>query len=247
MLGWEAALHKSICLWLADNKLTLADYGSLMLMTAPKTRLEHDLQSIVENIIRMLSMVRESTELAHSALIKGDNQAARACSQNDVVVDALQVELEQHILNVLESRRLKSKELRFLTSMNRSLADIERAGDYAEHIAKTALKLDIEHPVKKYHDLNHIFGLLNTMLELAIKALAESNETIIEEIFDIDNEIDDLYTQIQRELITLMIEDPKLINLGTHLLNISRFLERLGDHIVNVGEHIIFWRTARRI
>lgn len=205
------------------------------------------MHAIVENVIRMLSMVRESTELAHRALIKGDNQAVQACIANDIAIDNLQTDLEKHILEVIEARHPKGIDLRLLTSMHRSLADIERAGDYAEHIAKTARKLDIEYPVKKYHDLNHIFGLLNTMLELAIKALAESDEAIVKEIFTIDNEIDDLYTQIQREVITLMIEDPKLINLGTHLLNISRFLERLGDHIVNVGEHIIFWRTARRI
>lgn len=227
--------------------LTLADYGNTMLMIVPTTQLEEDMHAIVENVIRMLSMVRESTELAHRALIKGNNQAAQACSANDIAVDNLQTSLEKRILEVIEARHPKGIDLRLLTSMHRSLADIERAGDYAEHIAKTAVKLDIEHPVKKYHDLNHIFGLLNTMLELAIKALAESNETIVKEIFTIDNEIDDLYTQIQRELITLMIEDPKLINLGTHLLNITRFLERLGDHIVNVGEHIIFWRTAKRL
>jgi phosphate transport system protein len=62
-----------------------------------------------------------------------------------------------------------------------------------------------------------------------------------------DNEIDELYQQIQRELLTYMMEDPKRITVAIQLLNVTRFLERLGDHLENVNEHIVFWLTSKRV
>lgn len=227
--------------------MTVHDYGKAMLLSSPTTSLEKDLQSINENVIRMLSMVRESCSLARKTLIQGDVRAAQRCSDNDVLIDDIQTQLEKDILRVVEKRAPKGTDLRFLAGMYRALADTERAGDYAEHVAKAALQVIYETPITKYQDLNHIFGLLNQMLELTIQALVESNEKLVKDIFSLDAEIDDLYQQIQRELLTYMAEEPKVINQGTQLLNITRFLERLGDHIVNVGEHIIFWRTAKRI
>ena len=209
--------------------------------------LDQNLQEISASVVRMMSLVRESVDLARQALIDADTGAAERCIENDKQIDQLQERLELEILTVIARRQPAARDLRFLGAMYRTLADIERAGDYAEHVASTALVLAKDPPLKKYIDTERILVILGDMIERTIKALAESDATAAREALAMDNEIDELYQQIQRELLTYMMETPKTIGIATQLLNVGRYLERLGDHIENVNEHILFWLTGERL
>jgi phosphate transport system protein len=85
------------------------------------------------------------------------------------------------------------------------------------------------------------------MLDTVISALADSDEQAARRALSMDEEVDELYEQIQRELLTYMIEDSRTITPATKLLAVGRYLERLGDHLENVCEHILFWLTGERI
>jgi phosphate transport system protein len=209
--------------------------------------LDQDLQEINASVVRMLSLVREETDLAKRALIDADMQAAEACVKNDVAVDDLMTKLEQRILVVIARRQPAARDLRFLGAMYRALADIERAGDYAVHVAKAGAELAQKPPLKKYNDMRRIMDILNVMEEATIGALADSSMSKAKEAHAMDKEIDDLYEQIQRELLTYMMEDKNAIGTATKLLSVARNLERLGDHLENVNEHIMFWLTNTRI
>lgn len=209
--------------------------------------LDQDLQEINASVVRMLSLVREETELAKRALIDADIQAAEACIKNDGAVDELMTRLEQRILVVIARRQPAARDLRFLGAMYRALADIERAGDYAVHVARAGAELAQKPPLKKYNDTKRILDILSSMTEMTISALAESSMEKAKEAHSMDKEIDDLYEQIQRELLTYMMEDKNTITTATKLLSVARNLERLGDHLENVNEHIMFWLTSERI
>jgi phosphate transport system protein len=211
------------------------------------TALEQDLQEITAETVRMLSLVREECELARSALIDADVAAAERCIAADARIDELQESLERRILTVIARRQPAAGDLRFLGAMHRALADIERSGDYAVHVARAALALAGQPPMKKYLDMDRILAILGSMLAVTISALAESDAEAARRALAMDNEIDDLYDQIQRELLSFMIEDPGRIGAATQLLAVGRYLERLGDHIENVNEHIIFWLTNERL
>lgn len=195
----------------------------------------------------MLSIVKEEIGLAKAALIEADIEAAERCIANDKQVDDLMDELEQRILTVIARRQPAASDLRFLGATYRTLADIERAGDYAVHVARAGAKLAASPPIKKYNDLKHILDILETMTETTIHALADSSEAKAREAHHMDKSVDDLYEQIQRELLSYMIEKPELISTGTELLSVARNLERLGDHLENVNEHIVFWLTSERL
>ena len=218
-----------------------------MLSSSPVNALDQDLQDISASLVRMLSLVKEETELAKRALIDAEPDAALTCSQNDLEVDALMEKLEQRILSVIARRQPAAGALRFLGAGYRALADIERAGDYAEHVAKAGAELAKEPPLKKYTDMQHILTILGQMIETTIQALADSSVERAKEAHRMDKEIDDLYEQIQRELLTYMLERPETITAGIKLLSVARNLERLGDHLENVNEHFIFWLTSERI
>jgi phosphate transport system protein len=211
------------------------------------TALDQDLQEITSSVVRMLSLVRESSGLAKQALVDADVEAADAAMGNDVEVDELQDELEQRILTVIARRQPAARDLRFLGAMYRSISDIERAGDYAKHTARAAKELAAESPLKKYLDMERILEVVSEMIEQTIAGLTDADVDVARHALAMDNEIDDLYEQIQRELLTYMIEDPATISKATRLLSTARFLERLGDHIENVNEHVIFWLTGDRI
>jgi phosphate transport system protein len=218
-----------------------------MVFNGPMNVLEQKLQEISGSVVRMLSYVRESSELAKQALLDGDGEAAARCIDNDARIDALQDELERDILTLIARRQPAAKDLRFLGAMHRALSDIERAGDYAEHVARTGAELAAAPPLKRYLDLSRMLDILAAMIEETIRALTEADAEAAKAALAMDNEIDDLYQQVQRELLTYMMEDPQTIGRATKLLNVGRYLERLGDHLENVNEHIIFWLTGERI
>lgn len=210
--------------------------------------LDQNLQEISASVVRMLSFVREETELAKRALIDGEVEAAALCQTIDhEQVDVLMHELEQRILTTIARRQPAAVDLRFLGAMYRALADIERAGDYATHVAKAGAELAKEPPLKKYTDMKRILEILAAMVEKTINALADSSVDTAYQAHSMDKEIDNLYEQIQRELLTYMMENPATITKATKLLSVARNLERLGDHLENVNEHIIFWLTSERI
>jgi phosphate transport system protein len=218
-----------------------------MVPSGTMNALDQSLQEIGAAVVRMLSLVRESSELARLALLEADVGAAERAVENDRKVDELMEKLELDILTVIARRQPAARDLRFLGAMHRALVDIERAGDYAEHVATTAAELARHPPLKKYIDMARIFEVLEAMIEATMKALSEADAEAARQALAMDNEIDELYEQIQRELLTYMMEDPKKIGIATKLLNVGRYLERLGDHLENVNEHIIFWLTGKRL
>lgn len=209
--------------------------------------LERELQEVNAATVRMMSLVREGVQLARQALIDGDPEAAERCAANDRQVDATQHELEARCLTIIARRQPAASDLRFLGATMLSLADIERAGDYAVHVARAGAELARRPRVKKYLDMNRILGILDEMLETTMRAIADRDAQAARRALAMDEEIDELYDQIQRELLTYMMADPQVIDRATTLLAVARYLERCGDHLENVNEHVIFWLTGARV
>lgn len=209
--------------------------------------LEQELQQVNATTVRMLSMVRESVQLARSALIDADPAASERCVAGDRAIDALQRELETQCLTIIARRQPAARDLRFLGAIVQALADVERAGDYAVHVARAGAELAAAPPLKKYLDMARILSILDEMLEVTMRAMAEGDVVAARNALEMDEEIDELYEQVQRELLTYMMADPHTINAATKLLAVARYLERCGDHLENVNEHIVFWLTGQRI
>jgi phosphate transport system protein len=209
--------------------------------------LEQELQTVATEVLRMLSLVREGLERARAALMDGDLEAAERAIDGDAEVDALQNRLEQRILTIIARRQPAAKDLRFLGAAFQALADVERAGDYVEHVARAGAELAARPPLKKYLDLGRILTVLDGMIEGTMRARAEADADAARETLAMDDEIDELYEQIQRELLTYMMADPSTIDTATKLLAVARYLERCGDHFENVNEHLLFWLTGQRL
>jgi phosphate transport system protein len=209
--------------------------------------LERDLREIGTSTARMLAMVREGVAFSRRALLEADVDAAERSIAGDAAVDALQHDLEQRILTTIARRQPAAKDLRFLGAMVQALADIERAGDYAAHVARAGAELAAAPPHDTHHDLERILVVLDGMLGATIRALEEGDAAAAHSALRMDDEIDTLYERMQRELLTAMVDDTATISTAIKLLAVARYLERCGDHVENVNEHVIFWLTGRRL
>ncbi len=217
-------------------------------MTQPGAHgFEQNLHELVTELVRMLSLVRHGNSLAQRALVERDATAAEECAVNEESVDRMMEDLERQVLTIIARHQPTAGDLRFLGAVYRSLADVERAGDYALHVARAGAELAAEQPIKKYVDLNRIMEVIDEMIERTMKALTESDAAAAREALAMDDEIDVLEQQIQRELLTLMMENPRAVGPGMLLISTTRYLERLGDHLENVNEHLIFWLTGERL
>ncbi|WP_456409498.1 phosphate signaling complex protein PhoU [Oceanithermus sp.] len=207
--------------------------------------LERDLTRITERFLEMVSLVREQLGLATAGLVEQDVARAEEAVHLDEKVDALDLEIENEVLAAIARHQPVAGDLRFLATVLKALTDLERAGDYAAHVAEDALALAGEPPLKKYIVLAEMAERIETMFNLLAKAIAERDLSAAERVLKIDDDVDDLYEQIVRELLTYMLEDPRTLSKALTLMRVARSYERLGDHLENIAERVFFWLTGR--
>ena len=206
--------------------------------------LDKELNALVEEALRMLSLVREMTQEATEALVEGNAEKARGVILKDKEVDALELKVENQAIALIARHQPVASDLRLVFTVIKALTDLERAGDYAMHVAEDALLLAQEPPLKRYVTLPEMGKRLLEMMDLLAKAVAERNAALAREVLRMDDQVDGLYEEVTRELLTSMMEDPRTISKALTLMRVARSYERLGDHLENVAERVIYWLTG---
>ncbi|WP_027876589.1 phosphate signaling complex protein PhoU [Meiothermus cerbereus] len=207
--------------------------------------LDRELNQLTEQTIRMISLVREMVEKSARALSEQDPQLAQEIIAQDAQVDAMELDIESKTIAIMARQGLVASDLRFAFTIIKALTDLERAADYAAHVAEDVIVLAKEPPLKNYVTLPDMGRRLAQMLDLVSKAIAERDIEAAKEIFRRDDEIDALYEEVSRELLTYMMEDPRTITKALTLGRVARSYERLGDHLENISERIIYWLTGK--
>lgn len=208
--------------------------------------LENELTNALNETTNMLKIVDQMLPLATEALINGRTDLVEEIKELDVKIDDLEHEIEAECLKIIALHQPVARDLRMVGVILKSLADIERMGDYVVHIARAGVELKDSPLLKKYSNLKRMLDHLCTMNTQLSRALNAQDVQEAELILEMDNEIDDLYDQMQRELITYMLEDPQFISKSLLLMKVGRSLERVGDHMENVAERVRYWVTGER-
>lgn len=212
---------------------------------AMRETLDRELNHLTEQTIRMISLVREMVDKSAKALGEQDPRLAQEIIAQDAEVDALELEIEAQTITLMARQGLVASDLRFAFTIIKALTDLERAADYAAHVAEDVIVLAKEPPLKNYITLPDMGRRLTLMLDLVSKAIAERDIEAAKEIFRRDDEIDGLYEEVSRELLTYMMEDPRTITKALTLGRVARSYERLGDHLENISERILYWLTGK--
>ncbi len=206
--------------------------------------LDKALNELVGETLRMLSLVREMTQKATEALVEGNRSKAEEVIAKDQEVDALELKIENQAVAVIARHQPVASDLRLIFTIIKALTDLERAGDYAMHVAEDALLLAQEPPLKRYVTLPEMGKRLLEMMDTLGKAVAERDPGLARKVVEMDDQVDGLYEEVTRELITYMLEDPRTITKALTLMRVARSYERLGDHLENVAERVIYWLTG---
>ena len=209
--------------------------------------LDQDLDRVRQMLLKMGGMVEGMVAKATRALLE---RSARLCTEvieGDREVDQLEIEIDETVHSLMSRKQPIAVDLRFLVAVMKINSDLERIGDSAVNIAQSVEQINDQPQLKPYIDLPHLSELVQKMVRNSLDAFVRRDTQLATEVCGSDDEVDGLYKQIFRELLTYMIEDPKTVSRALHLLLISRNLERIADHATNIAEDVIYYVEGRDI
>ncbi len=200
-----------------------------------------ELEDIRNSVLAMGGLVEQQIEQAVKALTTNDMELAESVIKQDSEIDDLEMAIDAECTQIIALRQPAAFDLRLLLAVLRIINELERVGDLAERIAKTAIQLSTsEGRVDQYYELQHMAELVRDMLHGALDSFARMSIEGITEITGCDDQVDREYASIIRQLITQMMEDPRNITRSLDMLWTVRALERIGDHSCYICEHLIY-------
>ena len=201
---------------------------------------ELELQQLRRKIVLMAERVQRMTLQAVSALVERNSALAADVIVGDREVNREEIEIDELCLLILAKRQPMASDLRFIATTMKMVTDIERIGDLAVNIAERAISLNGQPPLRAYDDVQRIADIAAEMLNLTITSFLDRNPQLAEDAIQRDDEVDDLYHRLLRELIEMMTQNPEAIRPCLDVQAIARQLERMGDHTTNIAEMVIY-------
>jgi phosphate transport system protein len=206
-----------------------------------------DLEELSVDLARMGGLAEDMLSDAIQAIATRDSALADTVVARDSQIDALQVEAEKKILRLLALRQPLARDLRQTISALKIAAELERIGDLAKNIAKRAKVLDSVEPVTALKGVARMGRLVIAQLKRVLDAYSALETDAANKVWNRDEEVDEHYQSLFRELLTYMMEDPRTISGCAHLLFVAKNLERIGDHCTNIAEEVYFLVTGEQL
>lgn len=206
-----------------------------------------DLHKLKSDLISMANLVNKAVEDAVLSLKNRDVELAQKVIDMDDEVDAAHYKIEDDCMRLLMLQQPMARDLRLIISVLKMNIDLERIGDLALEIALITKLTASTPPVKPLIDIPRMSEICREMLSNTMKAFENKDVELAKNVAKRDDEVDMLFDQIRRELISYMIEDPKKLTGAQHLTFVARYLERIGDHITNLCENVVFMVNGERV
>jgi phosphate transport system protein len=204
-----------------------------------------ELKDLRSSVVAMASMVDKAISNAVVSLVQRDVSTAQQVVADDRAINEHRWRTEEHALLVIATQAPMASDLRMIAAVIHIVTDLERMADHAAGIAKVALQTADQPPLKPLVDIPRMSEIARTMLHDAITAFIEDDQAAARAIVARDDEVDALYEQIYRELLTFMLADPTTIDQATHLLWVAHNLERIADRVTNICERVVFAATGQ--
>jgi len=213
----------------------------------PRETFDRELQRLQDDLLVMGSMVEKAIIESMESLKKQDLEAAKRLIIADRVINEKRFAIEADTLILMATQQPMAGDLRVLASVLEISTELERMGDYAKGIAKIALLIGKQPLVKPLIDLPRMAEQARSMLHRALDAFVRRDLGLARAIPEEDAEMDALYNQIYRELLTFIMADPRTITQSTHLLWVAHNLERTADRVTNICERVVFTVTGKMV
>lgn len=203
---------------------------------------DSELEAVRAKVLEMGSLVEQQIVDALEALITSNPKAAKKVINNDHLVNALEVQIDEDCSHIIALRQPTAGDLRMVLMMIKTITDLERIGDEAAKIARLAIKSSENDRIwtPRFAEIKTMANLAREMLHMSLDAFARSDATKVLPIAQMDGQVDDQYQMTIRQLITFMLEDPRTISMSLEVLFVSKAIERIGDHAKNISEYVVY-------
>lgn len=205
---------------------------------------ESEIQQVKDNVLILGSMVEKALLDSVEALRKRDIKAAERLFQEDKEINKKRFEIENHLMVLIATQQPMAHDLRLLASTMEIISELERMGDYAKGIANINIRMGDTPLLKPLIDVPRMANKGVDMLHRALTAFVNEDVEVAQKLPVEDDEVDALYNQIYRELMTFIIADPKTIERANWLLWVAHNLERFSDRVTNICERTVFIATG---
>ena len=211
------------------------------------TRLEFNINTLKEYTIRMVEKCEDVVYLSTNSLVNKDLDNAKKVIKLDEDIDTLREYIRDRSIELIVLKQPMAKDLRFIYALSNIAIELERIGDYAENIAEETLAIGNEEHIVNLDSILKMSNVCLSMLSDIKKSLIECDEKLAYDIAMRDDIIDKIYEESRGHYISKMCENPNNVDQGTRLLFVGRYLERIGDHITNICEKIIYVANGKMI
>lgn len=208
---------------------------------------DEELEHLNNSIIEMGGLTEVQIESAIQALVARDPDLAYRIIEDDDRIDALNYEIDNQAMRMLALRQPMALDLRNVVAALKISAELERIADYGTNMARRAIPLAESSPIRPIHVIPRMGHLVMTMLKNALDAYVSHDAEKAVSVWHADEEVDEIYVSLFRELLTYMMEDARRITPCTHVLFIAKNIERIGDHVTNICETIYFLVHGQRL
>ena len=209
---------------------------------------DQELLEVQTDILLMGETAILALEKSIQALVELDVTTAEQIMTADDVIDQMEIDIENKCVTMIARQQPLARDLRVITTGLKITTDLERIGDYAFDISRIVTHMDhAKGHIKPLVDIPRMSAMACKMVREALTAYQSGDLMLAQKVCQADDEVDSLYGQIFRELLTYMIEKPALISDATQLNFVARFLERAADHATNIAEWVVYLQTGQRI
>ncbi|MBK8453878.1 MAG: phosphate signaling complex protein PhoU [Thiofilum sp.] len=206
-----------------------------------------ELEVVRTHVLQMGGLVEEQLSNAVKALLEKDSELGAEVARNDYKVNKLEVAIDEECARIIARRQPAAVDLRLILTIIKSITDLERIGDEAEKIGRYAAEASEQLDTNLTLALRHLCEHVKLMLRDTLDAFARVDATRAMQVAETDLEIDREFEAIYRQLITMMMEDPRNIKHSLNVVWCARALERIGDHCCNVCEYVIYLVNGKDI
>lgn len=213
-------------------------------MPSPRLQFENQIRELED---MLLKMGKESESMLGDALLAlkdRDVALAERTMKRDDVVDELRFNVERKSMELIATQQPAAKDLRRIFACLSIASDVERVGDYSVDLCKTAKRLSDRPLFKPLVDIPRMEQIVVRMLKDSLEGFVSRDLNLIERMVSADDEVDHLYKYLHDELCDFMKKDPALVDQAVQLLLIARYMERVADHITNIGERVYYVETG---
>jgi len=210
-----------------------------------RTEFHKKLSKIQDDVLLMGSMVEKAIGRAIEALKNRDLELAKQIVDEDSKINEKRYDIEEKCIQLIATQQPMASDLRIIVAVLSIITELERIADHAEGTASIALMIGNEPPVKPLIDLPRMAEKTIDMLHRSLDAFISRDAEKARQIASEDDEIDELYSGVFRELLVFMVEDPKVCSRATRLIWVAHNLERSADRVTNICERVVYLVTGK--